>query len=57
MDSAMIGGLVRAVVAALGGGMVASGVATDSELTAIAGAIAALVAGAWSIWVKYRAKR
>lgn len=52
MTGEQIAGVVRAVVAALGGYFVGQGV-TDAETVAtIGGAAATLVAAGWSIWAK-----
>jgi hypothetical protein len=55
MDSAQIAGVVRAIVAALGGYFVGQGV-TDAETVAtIGGAAATLAVAAWSIYAKRKA--
>ena len=56
MDSAQIAGVVRAIVAALGGYFVGQGV-TDAETVAtVGGAAATLAAALWSIYAKRKAE-
>ena len=57
MDTSMIGGIIRALLAALGGGLLTSGVVSSDDLNIVAGAVATLVAAAWSIYQKYRANK
>ena len=49
----VIGGIVRALLASLGGAALAS----DSDIDQIVGAVSVLVTVAWSIWQKYEASR
>jgi hypothetical protein len=48
MTAEQIAGIVRTVVAALGGFLVAKGVADAETVAAVAGALATLAAAAWS---------
>jgi hypothetical protein len=52
MNGEQIAGIVRAIVAALGGFLVAKGVADAETVAAVAGALATLVAAAWSVLSK-----
>jgi hypothetical protein len=52
MVSAQIAGVVRALVAALGGYFVGQGLVDAETVTTIAGAAATLAAAAWSIYSK-----
>lgn len=55
MTGEQIAGVVRAIVAALGGYLVGQGL-TDAETVAtVGGAAATLAAAAWSIWSKRKA--
>jgi hypothetical protein len=45
-------GVIRHILTALGGGLVASGNATDGDVQAIIGGIVAAVGVIWSIWSK-----
>jgi ABC-type nickel/cobalt efflux system permease component RcnA len=59
MTPEIIGGIVRTVIASVGGALVAAGyVGTDDleNATSIVGAIVVAVTGGWSIWQKYRSK-
>lgn len=49
MTSDQIAGIVRAVLAALGGYFVSRGVVDASTMTAIAGSVATLAAAVWSV--------
>ena len=51
----IIGGILRAVMAAYGGRLVEQGMLTDQQLTQGVGAVIVLVTIAWSIWQKGRA--
>lgn len=48
MNAAVIGGVIRAVLAMSGG----AGLASDSEIEQLAGAVAVLVTVAWSVYQK-----
>lgn len=49
-----LGGMVRQVIAAVGGGAVGTWVfASADELTAVAGAVAVLVSFVWSVIARY----
>jgi hypothetical protein len=52
MNGEQIAGIVRAIVAALGGFLVAKGVADAETVAAVAGALATLAAAAWSVLSK-----
>jgi hypothetical protein len=52
MNGEQIAGVVRAIVAALGGFLVAKGVADAETVAAVAGAAATLAAAAWSVLAK-----
>jgi hypothetical protein len=54
MNAEQIAGIVRAVVAALGGFLVAKGVADAETVAAVAGALATLAAAAWSVLSKQK---
>lgn len=56
MQSA-INGIVRHVLTALGGGIVASGYLDEALLQTAIGALITLGGVAWSVWEKARAKR
>ena len=56
MNSEEVGGVVRAVVAALGGVAVAKGLTDSGTVTAIAGAAATIAVAVWSIVAKRRAR-
>jgi len=53
MTSQIIGALVRALLASLGGASLAS----DAQVDQIVGAAAVLATVAWSIWQKYDAEK
>lgn len=55
MSAEEVGGVVRTVLAALGGYLVAKGVVDAATVTAVAGAIGTLVVAVWSVWVKRKA--
>ena len=52
MDSAQIGGIVRAMVAAVGGYFVGQGMVDAETVTTIGGAVATLAVAVWSIYAK-----
>lgn len=49
MNTAMIAGILRAILAAIGGGTLA---VSDSEISAIVGALVTLATIGWSIYEK-----
>ena len=49
-----IAGIVRAIVAALGGYLVGKGMVDAETMTAVAGAAATIAAAGWSVWSKNR---
>jgi type III secretory pathway component EscV len=49
-----IAGIVRAIVAALGGYLVGQGMIDAETMTAVAGAAATIAAAGWSVWSKNR---
>lgn len=55
--SAVVGGLIRHGLTTLGGGLVANGFASDSEMQALIGALITVVGIGFSITQKYLAKR
>jgi hypothetical protein len=55
MDSAQIGGIVRALAAAIGGSFVGQGLVDAETVTTIGGAAATLAVAAWSIYSKRKA--
>jgi hypothetical protein len=50
MNSDQIGGLIRAVLSAVGGYFVGKGLVDASTMTTIVGAIATIVMAGWSAW-------
>ena len=52
MTGEQVAGVVRALVAAVGGYFVGQGLIDAETATTIGGAIATLAAAAWSIWSK-----
>jgi hypothetical protein len=52
MTTQLIGGIVRAVLASLGGASLAS----EGQIDQIVGALAVLVTVAWSVWQKYQTR-
>ena len=52
MNSEQVGGIVRALVSAIGGYFVGKGLIDASTLTSVAGAAAALVVAVWSVLAK-----
>jgi hypothetical protein len=52
MDSAQIAGIVRAVMAAVGGYLVGQGFVDSDTVDQVSGAAAVIVAAAWSWWSK-----
>ncbi len=52
MNGEMVGGVVRAVLSAVGGILVAKGVIDAETVASVAGAAAILVTAVWSVLVK-----
>lgn len=52
MTGEQVAGVVRAVVAAVGGYLVARGVTDAETVAAVAGAVATLAAAVWSVLAK-----
>lgn len=56
MNSEMIWGVARAVLAAVGGILVTKGFLDESTLQSVLGAVGVLFTAAWSIWSKSSTK-
>lgn len=56
MTSDQIGGIVRAVIAALSGYLVGKGIVDANTATTIGGAVATIVVSAWSFWTNRPSK-
>ena len=56
MTGEQIAGLVRAIVAAVGGYLVGKGLADAETVAAVAGAAATIVAAVWSVLSKKKAE-
>ena len=52
MNGEQIGGVVRAIISALGGYFVGKGITDAATVTALAGAAATIAAAVWSIVAK-----
>jgi hypothetical protein len=52
MNAEQIAGIVRAVVAAIGGYLVGKGIADAETVAAVAGAVATIAAAVWSVLAK-----
>jgi hypothetical protein len=52
MNAEQVGGMIRAILAALGGYFVNKGIIDNSILTAVLGAVGPIVAAIWSVWLK-----
>ena len=52
MTAEQVGGIVRAVIAAVGGYFVGKGITDAATVTAVAGAAATIVAAIWSLFSK-----
>jgi imidazole glycerol phosphate synthase subunit HisF len=50
-----IGGIVRTLVSALGGYLVAKGVVDSETATTVGGALATIIVAVWSVWSKRKA--
>jgi uncharacterized membrane protein len=55
MSAEQIAGIVRAIVAAVGGYLVGKGLADAETVAAVAGAAATIAAAAWSVLSKKKA--
>lgn len=56
MDSAVIGGIVRTILASVGGVLVTKGYVDDATLQACIGAVITLGTGIWSVVQKKKTK-
>ena len=52
MDQSQLFGIVRAVLAAIGGFLVSKGLVDDATATALAGAFTTILVGVWSVLSK-----
>jgi hypothetical protein len=52
MTAEQIGGIVRALMAAIGGWLIAKGVLDEGAVEAVSGAVATLVSAVWSVAAK-----
>ena len=52
MSQEQIGGIVRAVVAALGGYLVGQGIVDQATMVTIGGALATIAVSVWSVYSK-----
>ena len=52
MTGEQVAGIVRAVIAAVGGYLVGKGLTDAATVTAVAGAAATLAAAVWSVYAK-----
>lgn len=52
MTGEQVAGIVRAIIAALGGYFVGKGITDAATVTAVSGAVATLVAAVWSVLAK-----
>jgi hypothetical protein len=50
-----IGGIVRTLVSALGGYLVAKGAVDSETATTVGGALATIIVAVWSVWSKRKA--
>jgi len=55
MNSTEIGGIVRTLVSALGGYLVAKGAIDSETATTVGGALATIIVAVWSVWSKRKA--
>lgn len=56
MNADEVAGVVRALLAGLGGAAVASGKADPTTVETVAGAASVLAAAGWSVWAKRRSR-
>lgn len=52
MTAEQVGGIVRALVAALGGYLVGQGILDANTAATIGGAVATIAVAVWSVWLK-----
>lgn len=52
MTAEQVGGIVRAIIAAVGGYFVGKGITDAATVTAVGGAVATLVVAVWSVLSK-----
>ena len=52
MTGEQVGGIVRAIMAALGGYLVGQGIVDANTAATIGGAVGTLVVAVWSVWSK-----
>ena len=52
MKSDEVGGIVRALISALGGYLVGKGLVDSATATTVGGAAATIIVAAWSVWSK-----
>lgn len=52
MTSEQIGGIIRAILSALGGYLVGQGVIDANTAATVGGAVGTLAVAAWSVWAK-----
>lgn len=57
MTPEIIGGIIRALLAAFGGSLIANGLVTEADITAISGGIVTFVTIGWSIYNKKKAPK
>jgi len=55
MNSTEIGGIVRTLVSALGGYLVAKGAIDSETATTVGGSLATIIVAVWSVWSKRKA--
>ena len=56
LTAEQVGGIVRAIMAAVGGYAVGQGLTDAETMATIGGAVTTLAAAVWSIWAKRKAK-
>lgn len=52
MTADQVGGIVRAILAGIGGYFVSKGVIDESTVTTIVGGLATVITAVWSVWSK-----
>jgi len=55
VNSTEIGGIVRTLVSALGGYLVAKGAIDSETATTVGGSLATIIVAVWSVWSKRKA--
>ena len=50
-------GVLRAILAAVGGYVVSKGIADQATVDSIIGSLIVIVTGAWSVWSKVKTKK